>query len=85
MSIIGWIVLGLIAGWIGSKIVNRQGEGFFLDILLGIVGAFVGGLVFTALGGTGVTGFNLYSMVVAIVGAIIVLLIYHAMFGRRAY
>ena len=85
MSIIGWIVLGLIAGWIGSKIVNRQGEGFFLDILLGIVGAFVGGLVFTALGGTGVTGFNLYSMVVAIVGAIIVLFIYHAMFGRRAY
>ena len=85
MSIIGWIVLGLIAGWIGSKIVNRQGEGFFLDILLGIVGAFVGGLVFTALGGTGVTGFNLYSVVVAIVGAIIVLFIYHAMFGRRAY
>ena len=85
MSIIGWIVLGLIAGWIGSKIVNRQGEGFFLDILLGIVGAFVGGLIFTALGGTGVTGFNLYSMVVAIVGAIIVLVIYHALFGRRAY
>ena len=61
------------------------GEGFFLDILLGIVGAFVGGIVFTTLGGTGVTGFNLYSMVVAIVGAIIVLVIYHAMFGRRAY
>ena len=85
MSIIGWIVLGLISGWIASKIVNRQGEGFFLDILLGIVGAFVGGIVFAALGGTGVTGFNLYSMLVAIVGAIIVLVVYHAIFGRRAY
>jgi uncharacterized membrane protein YeaQ/YmgE (transglycosylase-associated protein family) len=85
MSILGWIVLGLIAGWIASKIVNRTGEGFFLDIVLGIVGAFVGGIVFTALGGTGVTGFNLYSMVVAIIGAIVVLVVYHAMFGRRAY
>ena len=85
MSIIGWIVLGLIAGWIASKIVNREGEGFFLDIVLGIVGAFVGGLISTALGGAGVTGFNLYSMVVAIIGAIVVLVLYHAIFGRRAY
>jgi uncharacterized membrane protein YeaQ/YmgE (transglycosylase-associated protein family) len=85
MSILGWIILGLIAGWIASKIVNREGEGFFLDIVLGIVGAFVGGLIFTALGGAGVTGFNLYSMVVAIIGAIVVLVLYHAMFGRRAY
>jgi uncharacterized membrane protein YeaQ/YmgE (transglycosylase-associated protein family) len=85
MSILGWIVLGLVAGWIASKIVNRAGEGFFLDIVLGIVGAFVGGLIFTALGGSGVTGFNLYSMVVAIIGAIVVLVVYHAMFGRRAY
>jgi uncharacterized membrane protein YeaQ/YmgE (transglycosylase-associated protein family) len=85
MSILGWIVLGLIAGWIASKIVNREGEGFFLDIVLGIVGAFVGGLIFTALGGAGVTGLNLYSMVVAIIGAIVVLILYHAIFGRRAY
>jgi uncharacterized membrane protein YeaQ/YmgE (transglycosylase-associated protein family) len=85
MSILGWIVLGLIAGWIASKIVNRQGESFFLDIVLGIVGAFVGGLIFTALGGAGVTGLNLYSMVVAIIGAIVVLILYHAIFGRRAY
>src|SRR5882672_1343903 len=85
MSILGWIVLGLIAGWIASKIVNRAGEGFFLDILLGIVGAFVGGIIFTALGGTGVTGFNLYSMLVAIIGAIVMLVLYHAIFGRRAY
>jgi uncharacterized membrane protein YeaQ/YmgE (transglycosylase-associated protein family) len=83
MSIIGWIVLGLIAGFIGSKIVNKTGEGFFLDIALGIVGAIVGGFLFTAVGATGVTGFNLYSMFVAIVGAIVVLVLYHAIFGRR--
>jgi len=83
MSIIGWIVLGLITGFIGSKIVNKTGEGFFLDIALGIVGAIVGGFLFTAVGATGVTGFNLYSMFVAIVGAIVVLVLYHAIFGRR--
>jgi uncharacterized membrane protein YeaQ/YmgE (transglycosylase-associated protein family) len=83
MSIIGWIILGLIAGFIGSKIVNKTGEGFFLDIVLGIVGAIVGGFLFTAVGATGVTGFNLYSMFVAIVGAIVVLVLYHAIFGRR--
>jgi uncharacterized membrane protein YeaQ/YmgE (transglycosylase-associated protein family) len=85
MSILGWIVLGLIAGWIASKIVNRTGSGFFLDIVLGIVGAFVGGLLFSALGGSGVTGFNLWSMFVAIVGAVVVLVIYHAIFDRRVY
>jgi uncharacterized membrane protein YeaQ/YmgE (transglycosylase-associated protein family) len=83
MSIIGWILLGLIAGFIASKIVNRAGEGFFLDIILGIVGAIVGGFIFSAFGASGVTGFNLYSMIVAIIGAIIVLVIYHALFGRR--
>jgi uncharacterized membrane protein YeaQ/YmgE (transglycosylase-associated protein family) len=83
MSIIGWIILGLIAGFIGSKIVNKTGEGFFLDIVLGIVGAVVGGVIFTAVGATGVTGFNLYSMFVAIIGAIVVLVLYHAIFGRR--
>lgn len=85
MSVIGWIVLGLISGFIASKIVNRTGEGFFLDIVLGIVGAVVGGIIFTALGASGVTGFNLYSMFVAIVGAIVVLVLYHAIVGRRAY
>jgi len=84
MSIIGWIILGLISGFIASKIVNRQGEGFFLDIVLGIVGALVGGFIFAQFGAAGVTGFNLYSMVVAVVGAIIVLVIYHALFRRSA-
>ena len=84
MSIIGWIILGLIAGFIASKIVNKQGEGLILDIVLGIVGGIVGGFIFTRLGATGVTGFNLWSMLVAIIGAIIVLVLYHAIFGRRA-
>ena len=83
MSILGWIVLGLIAGFIGSKVVNKQGEGFILDIVLGIVGAVVGGFLFTKFGAVGVTGFNLYSMFVAVVGAIVVLVLYHALFGRR--
>jgi uncharacterized membrane protein YeaQ/YmgE (transglycosylase-associated protein family) len=83
MSVLGWIVLGLIAGFIASKIVNRSGEGVLLDIALGIVGAIVGGFLFTALGATGVTGFNLYSMFVAVVGAIVVLWGYHAIAGRQ--
>jgi len=85
MSILTWIVLGLIAGFIAAKIVNKKGAGFFLDIVLGIVGAVVGGFLFTALGESGVTGFNLYSLVVAVVGAIVVLVIYHAIVGRRVY
>ncbi|GAB0116930.1 GlsB/YeaQ/YmgE family stress response membrane protein [Acidisoma sp. 7E03] len=85
MSILGWIILGLIAGFVASKIVNRAGEGFFMDIVLGIVGALVGGFIFNAFGAAGITGFNLYSMVVAIIGAIVLLVIYHALFGRRVY
>ncbi len=82
MSIIGWLVLGLIAGFIGSKIINKRGEGVLLDIVLGIVGAVVGGFIFSAFGASGVTGFNIYSMLVAIVGAVVVLWAYHAIRGR---
>ena len=78
MSWLIWIILGLIAGFIGSKIVNNKGEGLLVDILLGIVGAVVGGWVFSIFGAHGVTGLNLYSILVAIVGAVVVLLIYHA-------
>ena len=78
MSIIGWIILGLIAGFIAGKIVNKQGEGFFLDIVLGVVGAIVGGWLFGLIGHAGVTGFNLYSMFVAIIGSVVVLVVYHA-------
>jgi uncharacterized membrane protein YeaQ/YmgE (transglycosylase-associated protein family) len=83
MGIISWIILGLIAGFIGSKIVDRQGQGFWLDIALGIVGALVGGFLFDLFGATGVTGLNIYSMIVAVVGAVVVLLIYNAITGRR--
>ena len=82
MSIIGWIALGLIAGFIANKIVNKRGGGIVLDIFLGIIGALVGGFLFSQLGAVGVTGFNLWSMLVAIVGAVIILLLYHAVRGR---
>ena len=82
MSIFAWIVLGLIAGFIGSKIVNKRGEGLFLDLILGIVGAIAGGWLFSTFGASGVTGLNLYSLMVAVVGAIVVLVVYHAI--RRA-
>lgn len=84
MSIVGWIVLGLIAGFIASKVVNKQGEGLVLDIILGIVGAVVGGWLFSLFGAEGVTGLNLYSMVVGVLGAIAVLVVYHAVTGQRA-
>ena len=83
MSIIAWIVLGLIAGFVASKIVNKSGEGAILDIVLGIVGAVVGGWLFNQFGMVGVTGFNIYSMLVAVVGAIVVLFLYHLITGRR--
>lgn len=77
-AIIGWIVLGLIAGYLGSMLVNREGEGPVMDIVLGIVGAVVGGWLFRAFGAAGATGFNLWSLVVAVIGAVVLLLIYHA-------
>ena len=82
MGILSWIILGLIAGFIGSQIVGRTGQGFFLDIALGVIGAVVGGFLFSFFGASGVTGLNVYSMVVAVVGAVVVLLIYNAVMGR---
>ncbi len=83
MSILAWIVLGLISGFIASKIVNKSGEGVALDIVLGIVGAIVGGFLFTTFGATGVTGVNIWSMLVSVVGACITLGVYHAVVRRR--
>ncbi len=82
MHLIAWLVLGLVAGFIGSKIVNKSGEGLIRDLLLGIVGAFAGGYLFRLFGGRGVTGLDLYSLIVAVVGSVVVLLVYHAV--RRA-
>jgi uncharacterized membrane protein YeaQ/YmgE (transglycosylase-associated protein family) len=84
MSILAWIILGLVAGFIASKIVNRTGSGIVMDLLLGVVGAFVGGFLFTRFGAAGVTGLNLYSILVATVGAAVVLVIYHMLAGRRS-
>jgi uncharacterized membrane protein YeaQ/YmgE (transglycosylase-associated protein family) len=82
MGIISWLVLGLIAGFIGSKIVNKSGEGFWLDIALGIVGAIVGGILFSLFGVEGITGLNIWSMIVAIIGSIVVLWGYHTLVQR---
>ncbi len=82
MSFIAWIVLGLVAGFIASKIVNKAGEGMLMDIVLGVVGAFLGGWLFNTFGMPGVTGLNMYSLLVAVVGAAIFLIVYHALVGR---
>lgn len=84
MSVIGWIILGLIAGWIGSKLVNKSGQGMLIDIVLGIVGAIVGGVIFSFFGASGVTGLNIYSLIVAVIGSVVVLWLYHQLSGRRA-
>jgi uncharacterized membrane protein YeaQ/YmgE (transglycosylase-associated protein family) len=83
MSLLAWIVLGLLAGFIASKIVNKSGEGALLDIALGIVGAVIGGFLFQTFGMAGVTGVNIYSILVAVVGAIVFLVVYHAIFRAR--
>jgi len=84
MGIIAWIILGLIAGFIGSKIVNRTGEGLVMDIVLGVVGAVVGGFIFNFFGHSGVTGLNIYSLIVAVIGAVVVIFLYHLVVRGRA-
>ena len=86
MSMIVWILLGLGLGLIASKIVSTTGEGTVVDILIGIIGAIVGGWLFNLFGGTGVTGFDigsLYSIGATVIGAIILLALYHVFFRRR--
>ena len=84
MGIISWIILGLIAGFIGSKIVDKQGKGLLLNIVLGVVGAELGGLLVGLFGMSGVSGLNLYSLLVAVLGAVVLLWIYHGLIRRRA-
>ena len=83
MSILAWLVLGLLAGFIASKLVNHRGLGVLLDVVMGIVGAFVGGFLFHLFGATGITGFNLWSLFVAVIGASVVLALFHVAAGRR--
>ncbi len=82
MSVVAWIILGLIAGFVGSKIVNKSGQGFLLDVALGVIGAVVGGFIFNFFGAAGVTGLNIYSLIVAVVGSVVVLWLYHTVAGR---
>jgi len=82
MSFLAWIVLGLIAGFIASKLVNKSGEGLLMDIVLGIVGAVLGGWLFNTFGMPGVSGLNLYSFAVAVIGAVVFLIVYHALTRR---
>lgn len=85
MGPIGWIVLGGLAGWIASKFVGTdKDQGIIGNIVAGILGAVVGGWGFNLLGGSGVTGFNIWSFVVAVVGAVVVLLIWKAITGNKA-
>ena len=84
MSILAWLVVGLIAGFLASKVINKTGSGLIMDIVLGVVGALVGGFVFNAIGHSAPNGINIYSIFVAFIGSVIVLLLYHMVFRRRA-
>ena len=83
MDILSWLILGLIGGFVGSKILNGRGEGLLMDIGLGVVGAVVGGFVFSLFGLGGVSGLNIWSMIVAVVGSLIVLYLYHNVLNAR--
>ena len=75
MGLISWIILGLIAGYIAHRIMGRRGQGCFMNTVLGVLGAVVGGEIMTLLGQHEVTGLNIYSMAVAVDGAIVVLVV----------
>ena len=82
MSILAWIFLGLISGFLGSRIVNHQGSGILGDILVGVVGAVLGGVIFNFFGATGVTGLNLWSILVSVIGSVVLLTLYYAVQRR---
>jgi uncharacterized membrane protein YeaQ/YmgE (transglycosylase-associated protein family) len=85
MGILGWIIVGLIAGVLAKMVVPGEGPGGIIgDLIVGIVGALLGGWVFNLFGHTGIDGFNLYSIIVAFVGAVILLFILRALTGRRS-
>lgn len=85
MSIIAWIIVGIIAGWLAKMVVPGEGPGGILgDLLIGVIGALIGGWIFNALGHTGVTGINIGSILVAFIGGVVLLLIIRAVTGKRA-
>ena len=82
MGIICWSMLGLVAGFVANEVVSGRGEGVLLDITLGIIGAMLGGWIFHAVGAPGVTGFDVWSLFVAVFGAVVFLVIWHVIRGR---
>ena len=82
-TVIAWIIVGAIGGWLASLVVRGSGLGLIGDIIVGIIGGIIGGLIVSALGGTGVTGINIWSIVVAFIGAIVLLLLVRAFSGGR--
>jgi len=84
MPVLAWIVVGILGGFIGSMVVNRRGEGMLGDLVLGVIGAVAGGWAFNRFGHSGVTGINLYSVLVSAAGSIVLLVLYHAVRGSRA-
>lgn len=84
MGIVAWVVLGLVAGYVASLLVNSRGAGVVMDVILGIVGAVVGGLIAQIAGIAGISGLNFYSLLIAISGAVVVLLLYHTLSRPRS-
>lgn len=83
MGLVAWLVLGALAGWLGSIVMKTNAEqGLLTNIIVGVIGAVVGGYIFEALGNSGVNGFNLYSLLVATIGSVIALAIYKALTGK---
>jgi uncharacterized membrane protein YeaQ/YmgE (transglycosylase-associated protein family) len=84
MHIIAWIVVGIIAGWLARMVVPGEGPGGIIgDLIIGVIGALIGGWIFRAFGHPGVTGFNLWSILVAFVGGVVLLFIVRAVTGSR--
>lgn len=75
MGILSWIIVGAIAGWLAGLIMKGSGSGLVMNIIIGIVGAFIGGLIMNLIGNVGVTGFNIWSLLVALLGSIVLLFI----------
>ena len=85
LTFVAWIVIGLVAGYLGSLILNRRNPRVISYVLLGIVGAIVGGFLSNLLGRPHLGALDTYSMIVAVVGAVVFLIVYHAVFRRRRF
>ena len=83
MGIVAWLILGFFAGLVASVMVNKQGGGMVIDVVLGVIGAVVGGIIASLIGIKGITGLNFYSLLIAVGGAILVLVLYYAAKSRR--